>query len=41
MFIDPKKFAFVSYLESNWLTIREEYLKLPEDVFEPDLCGEL
>jgi beta-hydroxylase len=35
MFIDSKKFEFVAYLESNWLTIREEYLKLPEDVFEP------
>ena len=35
MFIDPTEFEFVRYLESNWLTIREEYLKLPEDVFEP------
>ena len=35
MFIDPKEFEFVPYLESNWLSIREEYFKLPEDVFEP------
>ena len=35
MFIDREQFEFVPYLESNWLRIREEYLKLPEDVFEP------
>lgn len=35
MFIDPEQFEFVPYLESNWLRIREEYLTLPEDVFEP------
>lgn len=35
MFIDREQFEFVPYLESNWLSIREEYLKLPEDVFEP------
>lgn len=35
MFIDPEQFEFVTYLESNWTRIRDEYLKLPEDVFEP------
>ena len=35
MFIDSRQFEFVSYLESNWHEIRDEYLALPEDVFEP------
>ena len=35
MFLDPKQFEFVSYLELNWRDIRDEYLALPEDVFEP------
>ena len=35
MFIDSRQFEFVSYLESNWRGIRDEYLALPEDVFEP------
>ena len=35
MFIDSRHFEFTSYLESNWHDIRDEYLALPEDVFEP------
>ena len=35
MFIDPRQFEFTSYLESNWHEIRDEYVALPEDVFEP------
>jgi hypothetical protein len=35
MFIDSRQFEFVSHLESNWRGIRDEYLALPEDVFEP------
>lgn len=35
MFVDARQFEFVSYLESNWRGIRDEYLALPEDVFEP------
>ncbi|HYE75517.1 MAG TPA: aspartyl/asparaginyl beta-hydroxylase domain-containing protein [Blastocatellia bacterium] len=35
MFIDLRQFEFVAYLESNWRVIRDEYLALPENVFEP------
>jgi beta-hydroxylase len=35
MFIDSKQLEFFSDLESNWRVIRDEYLALPEDVFEP------
>ncbi|MBV9957195.1 MAG: aspartyl/asparaginyl beta-hydroxylase domain-containing protein [Acidobacteria bacterium] len=35
MFIDSSQFEFVSYLESNWCEMRDEYLALPKDVFEP------
>ena len=35
MFIEKDGFGFVSILEENWQTIREECLALPQDVFEP------
>lgn len=35
MFIDPLQFPFVAELKSNWREIREEYLAIPVDVFEP------
>jgi len=35
MFISSQQFDFASYLESNWQEIRDEYLSLPENVFEP------
>ncbi|HLW64572.1 MAG TPA: aspartyl/asparaginyl beta-hydroxylase domain-containing protein [Gemmataceae bacterium] len=35
MFIDPAQFEFVAALESQWQAIREEYLALPGDSFDP------
>lgn len=35
MFIDVQQFDFVRELEAAWKAIREEYLSLPEDAFEP------
>jgi len=35
MFLDPRQFGFVSDLEAAWREIRDEYLALPEDLFEP------
>jgi ornithine lipid ester-linked acyl 2-hydroxylase len=35
MFIDPREFPIADILEANWETIREEYLALPLDVFDP------
>src|SRR5215216_6321765 len=35
MFIDSRQFEFTSHLEAHWHGIRDEYLALPEDVFEP------
>lgn len=35
MFVEPGTFDFVSILESHWKDIRDEYLALSEDVFDP------
>src|SRR5262245_14042258 len=35
MFIDARQFDFVMELEAAWEEIRDEYLSLPEDAFEP------
>jgi beta-hydroxylase len=35
MFLDPGQFDFVSALESQWEAIRDEYLALPVDSFDP------
>ncbi len=35
MFINSQNFAVTSFLEANWRAIRDEYLNLPEDIFEP------
>ena len=35
MFLDKAQFAIASILESNWELIRDEYLSLPEGVFDP------
>jgi ornithine lipid ester-linked acyl 2-hydroxylase len=35
MFLDPRPFDFVDALESQWETIRDEYLALPTDRFDP------
>jgi beta-hydroxylase len=35
MFIDPAAFEFVSRLEAQWQDIRNEYLALPCDLFDP------
>lgn len=35
MFIDTGQFPFASYLEAHWQEIRDEYLALPEEVFQP------
>ena len=35
MFLDPTDFGIVRCLEANWETIREEYLSLPEEAFDP------
>jgi ornithine lipid ester-linked acyl 2-hydroxylase len=34
MFLDPRQFAFVAALESRWEAIRDEYLALPDDLFD-------
>ncbi|MEM9944082.1 MAG: aspartyl/asparaginyl beta-hydroxylase domain-containing protein, partial [Planctomycetota bacterium] len=35
MFYDAEKFLLVQLLEENWQTIREEYLALSEECFDP------
>jgi hypothetical protein len=35
MFLDPRQFNFVAALESQWKAIRDEYLSLPVDSFDP------
>ncbi|MEL6109382.1 MAG: aspartyl/asparaginyl beta-hydroxylase domain-containing protein [Planctomycetota bacterium] len=35
MFIDPSQFPIVEALESNWELIRDEFLAIPEDAFDP------
>jgi len=35
MFIEARQFGFVHDLEAAWQEIRDEYLDLPEDSFEP------
>ncbi len=35
MFLDPTEFAFAADLEANWQFIRDEYLSLPHDSFDP------
>jgi beta-hydroxylase len=35
MFLDPTKFDFVPALEAVWEAIRDEYLTLPGDAFDP------
>src|SRR6516162_486341 len=35
MFIDAKQFDFVSKLEAHWQAIRDEYLALPSQSFDP------
>lgn len=34
-FLDPRTFAFVDALESKWEAIRDEYLALPSETFDP------
>jgi aspartyl/asparaginyl beta-hydroxylase (cupin superfamily) len=35
MFLEPENFPFVADLESKWEGIRDEYLALPGDLFDP------
>lgn len=35
MFLDPGRFGIVRCLEANWEAIRNEYLALTEDAFDP------
>jgi beta-hydroxylase len=35
VFLDPRDFEFTSALESQWEVIRDEYLSLPADTFDP------
>ncbi len=35
MFLDPTEFAFTAILKSNWQTIRDEFLSLPQNAFDP------
>ncbi|MGY0230542.1 aspartyl/asparaginyl beta-hydroxylase domain-containing protein [Longispora urticae] len=35
MFLDPAAFPFVDTLRSAWADVRDEYLALPEDSFDP------
>jgi ornithine lipid ester-linked acyl 2-hydroxylase len=35
MFLEPENFPFVADLESKWEAIRDEYLALPGDLFDP------
>ena len=35
MFLNPEEFEIVELLESNWETIRDEYLALPTESFDP------
>ena len=35
MFLDPAEFSFTSKLESHWQVIRNEFLALPNDSFDP------
>ena len=35
MFFDPKEFPIVQVLESNWEVIRDEYLALSTEAFDP------
>jgi beta-hydroxylase len=35
MFIDPKQFEFATKLEAHWEAIRDEYLALPSQLFDP------
>lgn len=41
MFLDPAQFEFVSDLEANWRAIRNEYLALPLEVFDPWVQGSM
>ena len=35
MFLDPNAFGIARCLEANWETIRDEYLALPAEAFDP------
>jgi beta-hydroxylase len=35
MFLDPAEFEITSALESSWQQIRDEYIALPNDAFDP------
>lgn len=35
MFLDPGEFPIAEMLEANWQTIRDEYLSLPTNAFDP------
>ena len=35
MFLDPSEFEFTAFLEANWEVIRDEFLALPDDAFDP------
>jgi|GEM_PF-5094515 len=35
MFLDHREFPFIRELESRWESIRDEYLGLPHDSFDP------
>lgn len=35
MFLDPRRFEFVTVLEAQWEAIRDEYLALADDLFDP------
>lgn len=35
MFLDKNEFGIARCLEANWETIRDEYLALPDDAFDP------
>lgn len=35
MFLEPNRFGIARCLEANWETIRDEYLSLPSEAFDP------
>jgi len=39
MFLDPKIFPFTAQLEDNWSKIRDEFLALPDNAFDPWVQG--
>lgn len=41
MFLDPTQFPFVAALEAAWPAIRDEYLALPTDRFDPWVQGHM